>query len=198
MPGTLLDLDTFLVKEHVAIVRLTDSFSILNPETGEEVGQAEETISALTKVARLFINKHLLPTRVEIRDRSGALVAGIWRGVTLFRPKVMVCDGNGAPIGYFKSKLFSIGGGFWVYDLSDRLVAEIKGDWKGWNFEFKTESGATLGRITKQWAGLGKELFTSADNYVVQIDPQANDPTVKRLLLAAAIAIDSVFRERQR
>jgi hypothetical protein len=65
----------------------------------------------------------------------------------------------------FKSKLFSIGGGFHVLDGTEQPVAEISGDWKGWNFRFVTPDGTEIGRVTKKWAGLGKELFTAADNY---------------------------------
>ena len=44
--------------------------------------------------------------------------------------------------------------------------------------------------------GLGKELFTSADNYVVSIDgkvPAAD--SVRAMIVAAALCIDMVFAE---
>ena len=56
--------------------------------------------------------------------------------------------------------------------------------------------GTELGKVTKQWAGLGKELFTSADNYVIALDdrlPAA--PEAAALLLAAGLAIDTVYNE---
>lgn len=79
-------------------------------------------------------------------------------------------DRLGKELGHFRSKFFSLGGGFQVLDASDNPVAEIKGDWKGWNFRFLSRDGIELGKVTKQWAGLGKELFTSADNYIIALD----------------------------
>jgi hypothetical protein len=50
--------------------------------------------------------------------------------------------------------------------------------------------------VTKKWAGLGKELFTSADNYVISLtDISAGNPGASALLLAAGLAIDIVFKE---
>jgi hypothetical protein len=50
--------------------------------------------------------------------------------------------------------------------------------------------------VTKQWAGLGKELFTSADNYVIALDERLPvAPEAAALLLAAGLAIDTVYNE---
>jgi uncharacterized protein YxjI len=110
------------------------------------------------------------------------------------RAKVSVFEGE-KPLGYLKSKLFSLGGAFQVFDLKDQLVAELKGNWKGWDFQFLGKDGRALGRITKKWAGLGKELFTSADNYVLALEGGAN-PAAASLLLAAGLAVDMVFKEK--
>ena len=50
--------------------------------------------------------------------------------------------------------------------------------------------------MTKKWAGIGKEVFTSADNYILKISndvPQNDD--VRKLILAAVICIDMVLKE---
>ena len=112
------------------------------------------------------------------------------------RAPIVEADGD-RQIGYFKSKLFSIGGGFWMYDTNDVKIAEVKGDWKGWNFKFLDLTGKEIGTVTKKWAGLGKEMFTSADNYMIALtDPTKQDPGAKALLLAAGIAIDTIFKEK--
>jgi uncharacterized protein YxjI len=53
-----------------------------------------------------------------------------------------------------------------------------------------------LATVSKKWAGIGKELFTSADNYVLEIAPwlRADDP-VRRLILASVLCIDMVLKE---
>jgi uncharacterized protein YxjI len=139
-----------------------------------------------------------MSTTVECRDAEGHLEFSLYVPVSFFRAKVQVLDGDGQMIGYFKSKILSLGGGFWVYDTRDRQVAEIKGNWVGWNFQFLTPEGEELGVVTKKWAGLAKELFTSADNYIVSIhDDLSDQTTLKRLLLAAALAIDVVYKENK-
>ncbi len=72
----------------------------------------------------------------------------------------------------------------------------VKGDWKGWNFSFLDGEQNEIGTVTKKWAGLGKELFTSAGNYMISIngEPEATRMT---LLLAAGLAVDVVYKERR-
>jgi len=76
-------------------------------------------------------------------------------------------------------------------------VAEVKGDWKGWNFRFLDDKGQEMGQVTKKWTGIGKELFTSADNYIVTIADNVRDLTAYAgLLLAAGVAIDTIYKEK--
>ena len=57
--------------------------------------------------------------------------------------------------------------------------------------------GTELGKVTKKWAGLGKELFTSADNYVIALEESKTQlPEAGPLLLAAGLAIDIVYKEK--
>lgn len=194
----MLDRSQFFIKEHAGLFKTRDVYDILDPETQEPLGRAEEAIGGFKQFARWFINKKLMSTTVECRDADGHLEFSIYVPVSFFRAKVQVLDPDGEMIGYFKSKLFSLGGGFWVYDTRDRQVAEIKGNWVGWNFQFLTPEGEELGVVTKKWAGLAKEMFTSADNYMVSISEELSDQTtLKRLLLAAALAIDVVYKENQ-
>ena len=52
--------------------------------------------------------------------------------------------------------------------------------------------------MTKKWAGLGQELFTNADNYLISMhDMGETQAASNALLLAAGLAIDTVFNERQ-
>jgi len=116
------------------------------------------------------------------------------RGFTFLRSKVEVLDGTGTKIGYLRSKLFTLGGGFLVFSADDQLFAEVKGDWKGWNFRLVDATGREMGIVTKKWAGLGKELFTNADQYRIQVTEGGSS---NALILAAALAIDIVFKEKQ-
>jgi len=194
----MFKLKTFLIKERVGLLKLVDTFDIYDPATGAQVGIARENIGVVVKLLRMLINKRLLPTTVEVREREdGRVLLTISRGVTLLRSHVTVTDSVGKQIGLLKSKVFSLGGGFDVLDQLQQPVAEIKGDWKGWNFRFLTPDGHEIGKVTKKWAGLGKELFTSADNYIIALNETAAiRPDAAPLLLAAGLAIDTVYKEK--
>ena len=52
------------------------------------------------------------------------------------------------------------------------------------------------GHVSKKWAGFGKELFTSADNYMLEINETVpKDDPMRVLILAAVICIDMVLKE---
>ena len=191
----LLTRKSFFIREQVGLLKLSDTYDILDPETQQKIGFAKERPGAFIHLLRLLIHKRMLPTRVDIHEEENQPpVLSIKRGITLLRSKVKVIDGEGTELGYFKSKVFSFGGGFRVYDPEDRQLAEIKGDWKGWNFRFLDRNGRELGLVTKKWAGFGKELFTSADNYALVLNEKHTGNAA--LLLAAALAIDTIYKER--
>ena len=193
---TLLERTSFFVKERTGLLKLTDTYDILDPATGRNIGIAREEPPIWAKWLRLVVQKSLMPTTVNIYEQEGRPpVLSIHRGFTFLRSKIRVVAG-GKPLGYFKSKLISIGGGFNVFDNQDQQVAEVKGNWKGWDFKFVSKQGREIGSVTKKWAGLGKELFTSADNYIISLkDLSGTSPVASALLLAAGLAIDVVFKE---
>lgn len=134
---------------------------------------------------------------MKVYEREGyPPVLTIHRGVALFRPKVFVRTG-GQTIGYFKAKFLSIGPSFRIFDANDNEIGLVKGDWKGWNFQLLAPGGQELGRVTKKWAGLAKELFTTADTYVIDLASSATGrKDIAQLLLAAGLAIDTVYKEK--
>lgn len=194
----MLEADKFMVKEKVKFFKSHQTYDIFDYDTQEHIGTAEEKISGLIKTLRWFISKALMPTNVEVRDHDDALVFSIRRGGFLFRARVEVLNADGELIGYFKSKLFSIGGGFWVYDKKDKQFAEVKGNFIGFKYRILTPEGDELGKVSKEWGGM-KELFTSADTYMVDVaDDLTDQPVAKMLVLAAAISIDIIFKSESR
>ena len=197
----MLDRKTYFVREHVGFMKLSDTYDILDPETQEQLGIVKEKLVGLVHVLRFVVNKRFLPTAVYVYEGAdpqdeSKLLFSIQRGFTLFRSTVNVCDRSGNVVGTLKSKLLSIGGAFQVFDASGNEVALVKGDWKGWNFRFLDSSENEIGTITKKWAGIGKEMFTSADNYIISLNGEP-EPAQAILLLAAGLAVDTVYKEGQ-
>ncbi|XP_035608903.1 phospholipid scramblase 2-like isoform X7 [Oncorhynchus keta] len=64
------------------------------------------------------------------------------------------------------------------------------------NFELTGEDGGKpIGRISKQWGGLIKEVFTYTDNFGIQF-PMDLDVKMKAVLMGACFLIDFMFFEK--
>jgi uncharacterized protein YxjI len=192
----LLNRNLFLVKEHVGLFKAANNFDIHDPQTGEIILECrEDKLGGLTKMLRFTDYKRMTAFHIEIRKPDGTVLISVKRGVSFFLSKVDVHDESGLRIGGFQQRFFSIGGKFDVLDASDAPLCTLKGKWTGWNFRFE-RNGSELAQVAKKWAGLGKELFTSADNYVLSISESVprDDPS-RPLILAAVMCIDMVLKE---
>lgn len=192
----VLNRNLFFVKEHVGMFKAASNYDILDPSTNQIIMNCrEERLGFFTKMLRFTDYKRNTPFDIQIRTPDGAPVLTVKRGVTLFLSKVDVLNENQQRVGGFKQKLFSIGGAFTVLGSNDQPVCELKGKWTGWEFTFMS-GNVELAKVSKKWAGLGKELFTSADNYILQIsDSVPFDNPVRMLIVGAVMSIDLVLKE---
>ena len=186
----------FLVKEHTGMFKAANNYDVFDPDGGVKVMECREpNLGLLTKFFRFTDYKRMTPFEVVITGADGRPVATIRRGFSLFLSQVDVLNGAGVRIGGFRQKLFSIGGAFAVLDARDNEVCTLKGKWTSWDFRF-LRGDRELARVSKKWAGLGKELFTSADNYVLSIDAGVpENDNVRLLILSAVMCIDMVLKE---
>ena len=192
----VLNRNLFLVKEHLGLFKAANNFDIFDPETGELILECrEEQLGWITKLLRFTDYKRHTPFHIELRQPGGPTLISVQRGVSIFVSTVQVSDPYNRVLGVFKQKLMSIGGRFSVHDPQDQLLFELKGKWTGWDFRF-LKNDVELAHVSKKWAGIGKELFTSADNYMLEIADQVppNDPA-RALILAAVLCIDMVLKE---
>ena len=192
-----LNSNLFLVKEHAGLFKAANNFDIYNPQTNEQVLQCrEDRLGIFTKLLRFTDYKRMTPFDIEVRTPSGEPVLSVRRGISIFLSKVDVLDGDGGRrIGGFKQKLFSIGGAFTVLDETDQPICQLKGKWTGWDFRFMA-GDHELAHVSKKWSGIGKELFTSADNYILSISEHVPpDSQIRQLILAAVLCIDMVLKE---
>jgi len=188
--------NVFLVKEHVGMFKAANNYDIHDPQTGELLMECrEEGLGFLTKLFRFTDAKRMTPFDIQICTPDRQQLIRITRGVSIFLSTVSVFDENDQIIGGFKQKFFSIGGAFNVLDANDQPVCVLQGKWTGWDFRFMAGENE-LAHITKEWGGIGKELFTSADNYALEIsDAVPADHVARQLILAAVMCIDMVLKE---
>lgn len=191
-----LNHNLYLVKEHVGIFKAANNYDIYDPETGQIMMECrEDHLGIFTKMLRFTDYKRMTPFDVQIRTPEGGQLIRVKRGISIFLSKVEVFDEHDQLIGMFKQKLFSIGGAFTVFDANESAVCQLKGRWTGWNFKF-LNGEIEMAHIAKKWTGIGKEMFTSADNYVLQIsDSVAKDDVARQLIVAAVMCIDMVLKE---
>lgn len=192
-----MDANQLLVKEHYGLFKAASNYDIYDLASGQMLLECREPhLGMLTKMARFHADyRRMTPFDIRVTDTMGQEVVRVSRGVTLFISKVAVRDGDGVLLGGFKQKIFSIGGAFSVHDANDNEVCHLKGKWTGWEFQFLAQ-GVQLARVTKKWKGLGQEMFTTADSYVLDIsDAVAPDSPTRKLILAAVMCIDMVLKE---
>ena len=194
--SNVINKNLFLVKEHIGIFKAANNFDIYDPSSGDIIMECREpTLGFFTKMLRFTDYKRMTPFDVHIKSTDGQRIVRIHRGISIFLSKVVVSDQDNNVIGGFKQKLFSIGGKFDVLDKNEQVICELSGKWTGWDFYFKSGE-KQYAHVTKKWGGMGKEMFTSADNYVLEISSQVpEDDDVRKLILAAVMCIDMVLKE---
>lgn len=191
-----LSRNLFLVKEKVGLLKASNNYDIFDPATGQKIMECRENIGLITKIFRFTDYKTMTPFRIELFAADGSKVLTVRRGITFFLSNVEVLDEHDQVVGRFKQQFFSIGGKFRILDAQDQFLCTLKGKWTGWDFKFVSEDGHEFGSVTKKWAGIGRELFTSADNYVLAISDQVpTDNRLRLLILAAVMCIDMVLKE---
>ncbi|MCZ8353739.1 MAG: phospholipid scramblase-related protein [Cyclobacteriaceae bacterium] len=195
--NAILNKNLFFVKEHVKVFKAANSFDIFDPESKQVVLEArEERLGFFTKMLRFTDYKRMTPFEIDIKTPQGEKILTVKRGVSIILSTVEVLDERDQLIGKFKQKFFSIGGKFEVLDASERSLCMLKGKWTSWDFKFVSNDNKEFAVVTKKWSGFGKELFTSADNYILQISEEvpANHP-LRQLIMAAVMCIDLVLKE---
>lgn len=194
--NSLLNRNLFFVKEHVGMFKAANNYDIHNPDNQEVIMNCrEEKLGFFTKMLRFTDYKRMTPFNVEVTTPSGERVLTVKRGVSIFLSTVDVYDENDKLVGKFKQKFFSIGGKFNVLDPEENILCTLKGKWTSWDFKFVNDN-LEYGHVSKKWAGLGKEMFTSADNYMLEINEAVpKDDPLRILILSAVICIDMVLKE---
>lgn len=191
-----LNNDLFFVKEHIGMFKAANNYDIYDPNTGQIILECREpNLGFFTKMFRFTDYKRTTPFEVIISTPTGEQVLKVTRGISFWLSTVEVYDEKDQLVGKFKQQFFSIGGKFNILDMNNKVVCTLKGKWTSWDFRFVQE-GHEFAQVSKKWSGLGKELFTSADNYMLKIHESVpKDNRLRLLILAAVMCIDMVLKE---
>jgi len=187
----------YLVKEHVGLFKAANNYDILDPESGEVILECREpNLGMITKLLRFTDFKRSTPFDVHISEPGQAPLLRVARGISIFLSQVEVLDEEDRVLGGFKQKFLSIGGKFQLEDSSGNPLCMLKGKWTGWDFRFIDDNDNEFAHVTKKWAGLGKEMFTTADTYMLEISERVPaDNPLRALILGSVMVIDMVLKE---
>jgi uncharacterized protein YxjI len=192
-----LNKNKLFVKEHTGIFKAANSYDIFDLETKEMLMECREPgLGFFTKLFRFTKYKTMTPFDIII-SANGAPIVNVKRGVTFFRSVVSVFDETGEQVGTLRKifKLFKPS--FEILSLNGEKLGVLEGNFVGWDFAIKSNEGEVLATISKKWAGVGKELFTTADNYAIIISESVkeNDP-IRVFIFGAVMSIDMVLKEQ--
>ena len=135
------------------------------------------------------------PLSIHVVESDGAPVLHASRDFFWFRSHLRV-DADGRRIGAL-NRVFGLGRKFALVDQNDREITRLtSGLFRPHTFVAQS-AGGEIARVTKQWSGFGREMFTDADTFVVQFTDTSTDNDFRLLMLASAFAIDLDFFENQ-
>lgn len=187
----------FFVKEHVGLFKAANNYDILDPQSNAIVLKCREpNLSLFTKILRFSEYKKFTPFDFHISNVAGQTFVQVKKGWTFLKVTVDILDENGNLAGYLQRPIFSLKPKLTILDANQNKVGEFLGSFIGWEFKFNYQ-GQELASVSKKWAGIGKELFTSADNYMLQIHESVEpNSAVRCLIFASVFCIDMLFKER--
>ncbi|MCL2655786.1 MAG: phospholipid scramblase family protein [Coriobacteriia bacterium] len=188
--------NVYVIDEKVRAFKMTNAYRVYS-QSGEEIGAIQEVMPWYRVLLRLFVSRSSLPFTLNILADDGAVLAQIRRGFTFAFSKITVLDGTGTELARINQKFTWIKPKFALMSPAGEQIGMIQGDWKGWNFEIFGRGDQVIGVIDKKWNGVLKEAFTTADKYIVNINPSVSADAERIAIVAAAITIDMVLKEGQ-
>jgi len=196
--GGLFDETILVVNQKAKLIELTNQYAVFN-QHGQQVGSVTQVgQSAAKKVLRAVSNLDQFMThRLEVRDAGGQVQLLLTRPRKVFKSTVIVENGAGREIGRIVQDNM-IGKIHFALEAGGHTLGAIRAEnWRAWNFRIEDAAGTEIARITKTWEGLAKTLFTTADNYVVQLNGSIPQPLLS-LVVASALSVDTALKQDSR
>ena len=196
--GTFLDEPILVVNQKAKLIELTNEYAVFD-QNGKQLGSVVQVgQSAVRKVLR-FVSSvdQFLTHRLEVRDANGQPQLLLTRPAKLFKSTVVVSRPDGSEVGRIVQENMVGKIRFGLESGGQRVGGINAENWRAWNFSITDAGGAEVARITKTWEGLAKTMFTTADNYVVQLHRRLEEP-LRSLVVASALSVDTALKQDDR
>ncbi|MFI1538393.1 phospholipid scramblase-related protein [Streptomyces anandii] len=196
--GTLFSEPVLVVNQKAKLIELTNEYKVFD-QNGNQIGSVTEVgQNALKKILRFVSSLDQFMThKLEIRDNHGQPLLVLTRPAKIFKSRVVVSRPDGSQVGEIVQKNV-FGKINFAMNANGQQVGAIKAEnWRAWNFAIVDHADNEVARITKTWEGLAKTMFTTADNYVLQIHYQLPEPLLS-LVVATALTVDTALKQDSR
>jgi uncharacterized protein YxjI len=183
------------VNQKAKLIELNNQYGVFDQQGRQIAAVNQVGQSAAKKVMRLVSNLDQFMThKLEVTDASGQVLLRITRPAKVMKSTVIVSHGNDAEIGRIvQDNVF--GKIHFTLQSGGQTLGSIRAEnWRAWNFRIEDASGTEVARITKTFEGVAKALFTTADNYVVQIHQQLPQPLLA-LVVASSLCVDTALKQ---
>ncbi|MGW8679898.1 phospholipid scramblase-related protein [Streptomyces sp. NPDC055817] len=196
--GSLFTEPVLVVNQKAKLIELTNEYTVMD-QNGAQIGSVVQVgQSTLKKVARFVSSLDQFMThKLEIRDAYGQPQLVMTRPAKFMKSRVVVERPDGSPVGEIVQQNM-IGKINFGINVNGQQIGAIKAEnWRAWNFSIVDHADNEVARITKTWEGLAKTMFTTADNYVLQIHYQLPEPLLS-LVVATALTVDTALKQDAR
>ncbi|WP_425827309.1 phospholipid scramblase-related protein [Streptomyces fractus] len=196
--GTLFTEPVLVVNQKAKLIELTNEYSVMD-QHGNQLGSVVQVGQSAMKKALRFVASvdQYMTHRLEIRDAYGQPHLVLTRPAKFIKSKVLVERPDGSPVGEIVQQN-AIGKINFAMTANGQQVGAIKAEnWRAWNFAIVDHANHEVARITKTWEGLAKTMFTTADNYVLQVHYQLPEPLLS-LVVATALTVDTALKQDSR
>lgn len=196
--GTLFTEPVLVVNQKAKLIELTNEYKVMDQQ-GNQLGSVVQVgQGALKKVLRFFASLDQFMThKLEIRDAYGQPQLLLTRPRKFMKSRVLVARPDGSPVGEIAQQNM-IGKINFAIKADGKQVGAIKAEnWRAWNFSIVDHADNEVARITKTWEGLAKTMFTTADNYVLQLHYRLPEPMLS-LVIATALTVDTALKQDNR
>jgi uncharacterized protein YxjI len=192
----LLQRDVVVVRQKAKLIELTNQYALEDAD-GNSIGWInEQNQSTGRKVLRALTKfDQFLSHELSVTDDAGTCVLTIRKNPSFLKSTVQVLDGTGAAVGTIRQQNALGKVRFGLEGVGGEPLGELRAEnWRAWDFHVADLNETEVARVTKKWAGLLREGFTTADNYVFTVSEAAQGP-LRLLCFAAAAAIDTALKQ---
>lgn len=196
--GTIFTEQVLVVNQKAKLIEVNSEYAIYDQD-GTQIGAIRQVgQSALKKAARVLSNVDQFMThKLQIVDMTGAVQLTVTRPRKIMKSKVEIGDGEGRPLGTIVQQNM-IGKIRFSMEAGGQTLGAINAEnWRAWNFSITDAAGTEVARVTKTWEGLAKTMFTTADNYVLQIHRPLAEPLLS-MVVASALSVDTALKQDSR